>query len=453
MSSTPSLARRLGTRDAVVIGLGSMIGAGVFAAFGPAARAAGSGLLLGLALAAAVAYCNAVASAQLAAQYPTSGGTYVYGRERLGEWWGFCAGWGFVIGKTASCAAMALTFASYAVGGSRLGQRLVALLAVLALTAVNYRGITRTARLARVLVAVSVLALLIVVVAIAVSGRSRTGVLDDLPFGTGGAHGILQSAALLFFAFAGYARIATLGEEVRDPARTIPRAIPVALGLTVALYAAVGVAALFATGPAALADSSTPIATAVQAAGSAWALPAVRIGAAVASLGSLLALIAGLGRTSLAMARNGDLPRWLASVHPRFEVPHHAELAVGAIVATLVLTTDLRGAIGFSSFGVLVYYAVANASAFTQSDEQRRWPRALNVLGGIACLVLVAALPPSAVIAGVLVFVIGLAGRALARWGRASRSSPTRAELRAHAPARPRPHGRAGARCHRGSRR
>src|SRR5207302_9093905 len=152
VNATPALARRLGTRDAVVIGLGSMIGAGVFAAFGPAAQAAGSALLIGLALAGGVAYCNAVASAQLAAQYPTSGGTYVYGRERLGDWWGFVAGWGFVIGKTASCAAMALTFASYAAAGPMWANRLVAVAAVIALTAANYRGISRTAELARVLV-------------------------------------------------------------------------------------------------------------------------------------------------------------------------------------------------------------------------------------------------------------------------------------------------------------
>jgi basic amino acid/polyamine antiporter, APA family len=443
VSTTGSLARRLGTRDAVVIGLGSMIGAGVFAAFGPAAKAAGSGLLIGLALAAFVAYCNAVASAQLAAQYPTSGGTYVYGRERLGDWWGFAAGWGFVVGKTASCAAMALTFASYAVGGSLFVQRLVALLAVVALTAVNYRGITRTARIARVLVTVSILALLIVVVAIWASGNADPGNASDLPFGTGGLYGIFQAAALLFFAFAGYARVATLGEEVRDPSRTIPRAIPIALGLTVAIYAAVGVSALLAAGPAALAASSTPIATAVKAVDASWALPAVRIGATVASLGSLLALIAGLGRTSLAMARNRDLPHWLAAVHPRFEVPHHAELAVGAVVSALVLTTDLRGAIGFSSFGVLVYYAVANASAFTQDAEHRRWPRALNVIGGIACLTLVAALPLSAVIAGVLVFVIGFAGRAITRSRLAGRWSPTRAAPRGRVPGRRRPRGRA----------
>jgi len=411
VSETAALARRLGTGDAVVIGLSSMIGAGVFSAFGPAARAAGTGLLIGLAIAGGVAYCNAVASAQLAAQYPTSGGTYIYGRERLGEWWGFVAGWGFMIGKTASCAAMALTFASYAAAGSLWIDRGVAVAAVVALTAANYHGISRTAEVARGVVAVSILALLVVVVAIVASGHVHSGV-GPTSFG---AYGVLQAAGLLFFAFAGYARIATLGEEVRDPAATIPRAIPIALVIALALYLVVGIAALLGAGPAALAVSVRPLATAVDAAGAAWALPVVRIGAAVASLGALLALIAGVGRTGLAMARHGDLPRWLASVHPRYRVPDHAELAVAFAVVVLVLTTDLRNAIGFSSFGVLLYYAVANASAYTQPSERRRWPRALNVAGLTGCLVLVVTLPWSAIVAGAAVIAVGVAGRALAR--------------------------------------
>src|ERR1700744_367352 len=147
----PELSRRLGTVDAVVIGLGSMMGAGVFAAFGPAARAAGTGLLIGLLIAAAIAYCNATASAQLAAVYPTSGGTYIYGRERLGPWWGFIAGGAFIVGKTASCAAMALTVAAYGIPGPVWAQRIVAVAAVLLLTALNYRGVTKTALLARIL--------------------------------------------------------------------------------------------------------------------------------------------------------------------------------------------------------------------------------------------------------------------------------------------------------------
>jgi len=416
-----SLARRLGTFDAVVIGLGSMIGAGVFAAFAPAAVSAGSLLLVGLAVAAGVAYCNAVASAQLAAQYPTSGGTYVYGRERLGEWWGFLAGWGFVIGKTASCAAMALTFAAYAVPGPRWVERLVAAAAVLTLTAVNLRGITRTAGLTRILVAVSLVVLAIVVGVILGSSDASTGNLTwALP---NGLYGVLQSAGLLFFAFAGYARIATLGEEVRDPQRTIPRAIPLALGITVAVYAVVAASVLLVLGPERLAASVTPLESAVRSVGADWAVPLVDVGAAVASLGALLALIAGIGRTTLAMAREGDLPRWLSSVHPSFRVPDHAELAVATAVTVLVLTTDLRGAIAFSSFGVLTYYAIANASAWTQSPEWRRWPRALNAIGLVGCVTLVATLPFGAVVAGLAMFAVGLAWRVVIR-KRAALSQP-----------------------------
>ena len=415
-AATGGLARRLGTGDAVVIGLGSMIGAGVFSAYGPAAMAAGSGLLVGLVIAAVIAYCNAVASAQLAATYPTSGGTYVYGRERLGSWWGFVAGWGFVVGKTASCAAMALTFALYAVPGPWWAQRLAAVAGVAALAALNYRGVTRTAMATRVLLTASLVALAVVLAGLWGGGAADADRLGGWAgLGAGGPYGILQSAGLLFFAFAGYARIATMGEEVRDPARTIPRTIPAALFLAVAIYLVVGVSALLAAGPDRLAGAAAPLAAAVQTAGAPGATSVVtlvvRIGAAVASLGALLALTAGIGRTGLAMARNRDLPGWLSAVHPRYQVPYRAEVALAVVVGALVLTTDLRGVIGFSSFGVLIYYAVANASAFTQPADQRRWPRALNVLGVAGCLTLVATLPVTSVVAGLIMFAAGVAGR------------------------------------------
>lgn len=411
MSDQPQLARRLGPFDAVVIGLGSMIGAGVFAAFAPAAAAAGAGLLFGLGIAAVVAYCNATASAQLAAQYPTSGGTYVYGRERLGHWWGFFAGWGFVVGKTASCAAMALTFAAYTVPAA--WQRPVAIAAVLALAAVNYRGVTRTARLTRVIVVVVLAALVVVVVAGLLGGQPDPARLTGGSLGELGVYGVLQSAGLLFFAFAGYARIATMGEEVRDPQRTIPRAIVVALGIAVAVYAVIGVTALLALGPDRLAASTAPLADLVGAGSWDWAVPVVGVGGAAAALGALLALIAGVGRTTLAMARQADLPGWLAAIHPRHQVPHRAELALAVVVSLLVLVVDLRGAIGFSSFGVLVYYLIANLSAFTQRGEQRRFPRWLQVLGAAGCLLLMATLPWQAVIAGIAVFALGLGYRAV----------------------------------------
>jgi APA family basic amino acid/polyamine antiporter len=402
------LARRLGPFDATAIGLGSMLGAGVFAVWPSAAASAGTGMLLALVLAGFVAYCNATASADLAARYPQSGGTYFYGRERLGDWWGFAAGWGFVIGKTASCAAMALTFASYVAPGL---ARPIAIAAVLVLTAVNYRGVTRTAALTKILLAV-VLAVLAAFVVLALPSSKPTELRSDW---SGGPLGLLQAAGLLFFAFAGYARIATLGEEVRDPKRTIPRAIPLALGITLVVYAAVAFAVLSVLGPDRLAHTGVPLAEAVRAAGAPWLGPVVRVGAAVAALGSLLALILGVSRTTLAMARDRHLPHVLAAVHPRFKVPHRAELAVGAVVALLAATIDVRGAIGFSSFGVLAYYAVANASALTLAPDEGRPARIVPVVGAAGCLVLAFALPLASVLWGATVIALGAAAYGLRR--------------------------------------
>jgi basic amino acid/polyamine antiporter, APA family len=408
------LARRLGTMDAVVIGLGSMIGAGIFAAFAPAARAAGNGLLVGLAVAAVVAYCNATSSAQLAAVYPESGGAYVYGRRRLGDLWGFVAGWGFVVGKMASCAAMAMTFGNYAAPAL---ARPLAIAAVVALTAVNTLGVQKTAAVTRVLVAAVLVALALVVAAVWLGGFAEPKRL--WPLRGADAYGVVQSAGLLFFAFAGYARVATLGEEVVEPERTIPRAIPIALGITLAVYAAVAVSALAGAGAARVAASPAPLATAVEAGRLASLVPAVRVGAALASLGVLLSLIAGVSRTIFAMASNRDLPRFLSAVHPRHRVPRRAELVAGAIVATAVAVADLRSAIGFSSFAVLAYYAIANAAAWTLPREKRRWRRGLAGLGLLGCVALAFTLPLESVIAGGAVLGTGvLVHLARRRWSR-----------------------------------
>ncbi|VEG46023.1 exopolyphosphatase [Mycolicibacterium flavescens] len=392
----PALPRRLGTFDAVVIGLGSMLGAGIFVAVGPAAAAAGSGLLIGLAVAAVVAYCNATSSAWLAARYPESGGTYVYGRERLGRFWGYTAGWSFIVGKTASCAAMALTVGYYVWPEAARG---VAVGAVAALTALNYAGIRKSALLTRVIVAL-VLAVLGTVV-ITVLGFGEVELARLSPGAEVSVAGVLQAAGLLFFAFAGYARIATLGEEVRDPARTIPRAIPLALAITLAVYALVAAAVVAELGSAATASAAAPLADAVTSAGFPALEPLVRVGAAVAALGSLLALILGVSRTTLAMARDRHLPHTLSRVHPRFGSPHRAEVVVGVVVAALAATVDVRTAIGFSSFTVLVYYAIANASAWTLGR------RTVPAVGLAGCVVLALLLPGPSVLAGACVVLAG----------------------------------------------
>jgi APA family basic amino acid/polyamine antiporter len=229
---------------------------------------------------------------------------------------------------------------------------------------------------------------------------------------------VLQAAGFLFFAFAGYARIATLGEEVRDPERTIPRAIPVALGITLAVYAAVAVTVLAVLGAPGAGAAGAPLVAVARATPWAWLVPVVRAGAAVAALGSLLALLLGVSRTTFAMARDRHLPGVLAAVHPRYGVPHRAGLAIGVVVAVVVLLADVRGTIGFSSVAVLVYYAIANASALTLGRD--RGTRLVPVLGLLGCLTVAVSLPPASTIAGFAVLAAGAlvwVGRRLAHRG------------------------------------
>ena len=385
-----------------------MIGAGVYVAWAPAARAAGEWLWVGLAIAGVVAFCNATSSAQLAAIYPASGGTYVYGRRQLSPFWGLVAGWGFVVGKTASCSAMALTLGTYLWPEQ---QRLAAALAVMAITAVNIGGLQRTVAVTKVLLVVSLVAIGSVMW-VGVTESSQAGVVTSSSTDAS-VLGVLQAAGFLFFAFAGYARIATLGEEVRDPARTVPRAIPLALFGVLALYGLVGAVAIDFGGVDRLGASDSPLRDLVGSVDSPLE-PTVQLGAAIASLGVLLNLIPGVSRTTLAMARNRELPGWFAHIDEKRSLPLRAELTVAAVVVTLVLTIDITSSIAVSGVAVLTYYAVTNAAALTLRREQRRWPRALAVVGLLGCVLLVAALPRSALLGGGLVLVTGVAARQVA---------------------------------------
>ena len=400
-----SLPRSLGTADAVVVGLGAMLGAGVFVAVGPAAAAAGPALLAGLLVAAAIAWCNATSTAALAAAHPVAGGVFAYARARLSDGWGAAAGWAFLIGKTASCAAIAQTFAVYAVPQARttVAQDAVAVAAIAVLWGVDVRGVKRSVRVTAVLVACTLVAL-----AVAVAGLLAAHDVDADRLVTGARWSeVPQAAAVLFFAFAGYARIATLGEEVRDPERVIPRAIPVALGSVVAVYAVIAVVALAAVGAPALAASDAPLA---DAAGD--VAPVVRAGAVIATLGVLLSVLAGIARTAFAMARDGELPRTLAAVSARHGTPYRASTAAALVAAALVLVTDAVSAIGVSACTVLVYYAIANASALRLQPAERRWPRAYAVVGLVGCITLAASLPVEQV-----GLALGLLAAALvARW-------------------------------------
>ena len=410
----PSLRRELGLLDAFAIGLGAVVGAGIFVVTGVAAGIAGPAMLVGLLLASLAAAANALSSAELAATYPQSGGTYEYGYQVLSPWAGYVAGWMFLASKTAAAGTVALGLAGYLdamVPG--LPARPVAVGAVLLFTGINYLGIRKSGLLNRAIIAISVAALLGFVVAGAGSFRAT----NLRPFAPAGWRGTLEAAALLFFAYTGYARIATLGEEVREPRRTIPRAILLTLGGSALLYFAVATVAVGAVGAEVLARTASPLQVAARAFGTPAAVWGIAVGGVTAMLGVLLSQLLGISRMIFAMARRRDLPAALERVHPRFGVPDRAILLIGGIVAVVAATGTLRGIAAAASFTILIYYGIANLAALRMPREAKLYPDAIPVFGIFACATLAASLPVATIITGVGLLGVGVAFRLLLRRG------------------------------------
>ena len=379
-----------------------MIGAGVFFVWAPAAAVAGNGLLIGLSIAAIVALLNALSTTQLAMAYPISGGSYSYARATVGEGIGFSAGVLFLAGKTASVAAIALIAGSYLWPEQ---ARAIAVAALVVFALVNASGIRSTATVSAVILAVVLGGLVFVIVA----GLGQGHALASLQLGlSAGPYGILQSAGLLFFCFAGYARMATLGEEVVDPRRTLPRAIFIALGIVFVIYFAVALTVLALHAPAELAVTASPLA------GGAGDV-VVRVVAALACLGSLVGILAALSRTGLAMARGGDLPGALAFISERTHAPVVAEAAIAVVAIAAVLLLEPARLVGFSSCAVLVYYAIAHLSALRQAPAERWLPRWVSVAGLLGCLLLALTLPWPALVATAAVLVLALGIRLVVR--------------------------------------
>ena len=404
-----SLRRQLTPSDALIVGIGSMVGAGVFAVWAPAAAVAGSWMIISLVIAGIIALCNATSSAQLAAQHPESGGTYVYARERLSPFWGHVAGWGFVVGKTASCAAMALTAGNY-IWPDR--AQIVATGSVVLIAIVNLGGLSRTAAVTRLLLAFAGMALLVVILSSFLRTPAEQATLSaNINVDT---YGVLQAGGLMFFAFAGYARIATFGEEVINPERTIPWAIPRALGAVLALYLIVGFVVLSADSPEQIAQTTAPLDHIVTSSWLSTLSPIVAVGAGIACLGVLLNLIPGVARTILALGRRHELPSWLAFVSPHQSLPLRAEVTVVFVVIAIVNTVSLTSAISLSGVAVLTYYAITNAAALQLGPHERRWPRWIAWVGLAGCALLAISLPWKVVVTGVLVMVVGLLARFIA---------------------------------------
>jgi APA family basic amino acid/polyamine antiporter len=406
--TTQQLRRDLGLLDAIGIGFGAIIGAGIFVVTGVAAGVAGPALLVGLLLAAVAATANALTSAQLAAEYPHAGGTYEYGYRLLGPWAGFVAGWMFLASKIAAAGTVALGLAGYLESlVPALSPRLAAVGAVAAFTVVNYVGARRSSRVNLAIVSVSIGALVLFMCA----GASSVQLSNMRPFAPAGWRGTLEAAALLFFAYTGYARIATLAEEVRDPSRIIPRAIVFTMAGAVLLYLGVATVALGAIGADALAATRAPLRAAAEAFAPAWTAPVVAVGGVTAMLGVILSQLLGLSRMVFAMARRGDLPRVLAHVHPRYAVPGRAVLAVGAAAALVAATGTLRSVAAAASFTILVYYGIANVAALRMPRRARRYSDLVPGLGGVGCLVLALSLTPRTIATGLVVLLAGVAVR------------------------------------------
>jgi len=394
--------------DAVSTGLAAILGAGIFAVISPAAGIAGPALLISLTLAAFVALCNALSSAQLAVVFPRSGGTYEFGRRMLGSWWGFGAGWMFLTANTVGPGVTALAFAGYVHAVWALPVRTVAVLAALSMTALNAAGIRRSVRVTDVVVVISVLSLLAVVL-IGFAGWNPSNIV---PFAPNGIGGVLQATGLIFFAYTGYSRIATLVEEVHDPRRTIPKATVIALGTALALYLAVALTALGVLGASRLSSSMSPLQTTMNAVGSGLGAAIVVIGALLTTFNEGLSDLLGVSRVAFAMGREADLPQTLVRLGAQ-QNPWRSVVFVGAIALLVAAFAPFGVAVAVSSFGTLLYYTVTNMSALRLKKEQRMFPVGLSVAGLIGCIGLAFSLSRSIVVVGLGILLIGLAFRAI----------------------------------------
>jgi len=391
----PQLKRELGVLGATLMGLGSIVGTGVFVSIGIATGIAGPAVILAVAIGAIVATCNGLNSAQLAANHAVSGGSYEYGYKYLTPWLGFTAGWMFLLAKTASAATAALGFAGYFLNITGVNPSWVvptALLAVVIVTLIVLSGIRRSNVANMAIVSITLLALGFFI--LACLPRAAEAGLDNLtPFFTGSPASVLQASALMFVAYTGYGRIATMGEEAREPRKTIPKAMIVCLVLTMLLYMAVAAVGIGAVGADVLGSATgqgkaaplEAVARSVAGSGGAFVLA---IGAMTAMLGVLLNLILGLSRVLLAMGRRRDMPRVLARLNQQGTTPYWSVLVVGVAIALLVLLGNVKTTWSFSAFNVLIYYAITNLAALRLPASERLYPQWLAWLGLASCLFL-----------------------------------------------------------------
>jgi len=381
------LRRELGFWDAVAVGIAAMIGAGIFVVSGIGARVAGSAVILAFIIAGVVALFNALSSAELAAAIPREGGTYEYARRLLSRKVGFMTGWLFVSSKMLESATVALAFGSYGALFLNFDPRIFAAVAVLLLTVINVAGIRTSTDVSKIMAIIKVG----VLVVFAVLGLAAVKPANFEPVAPSGIQGVLAASAIIFFAYTGYARIATLGEEIKEPEKTIPRAILTSLVITAIVYVIVTAVGIGLVGAKHFGESNSPIATAASVLGNPVLDAMIIFGAGVATLSVLLSDLLSSSRTVFAMARNGDFPKVLSRM--RNVNPINSVVATSAIVLALVLTGSLVQVAALTSLTILVYYAVTNVSALKLKPEKRLFPTVVPIAGLVSCIGLSIFLP------------------------------------------------------------
>lgn len=403
-SNEKQLLRSLNLKDAVGIGLGAIIGAGIFVVTGVAAGVSGPAFIIGLLVAGIIATFNALSSAQLASVYPQSGGTYEYGYRLLNPSFGFTAGWMFLISKLAAAGVVAIGFGSYFHQLFPVTSPMTfSVAAVVLLTVANYFGIKKAGLLNLVIVTITILSLIYLIF----SGIPEVKSENFKPFAPFGIAGIAEAAALLFFAFTGYGRIATLAEEVANPKKSIPKAIIITIVTAILLYVAIAVVAIGVIGANAMASSKSPLQVVADVLATPGISSVITIGASTAMLGVLLSQILGISRMMLAMGRRRDLPPVFQKIHHRYRVPHIGILITGIIILLLTLLGSFEFIVRAATFTILLYYSITNISALKQPKSDRLYGKVVPVLGLIGCLAMSVSLPLNVIISGVGLLLVG----------------------------------------------
>ena len=398
------LKREIGLFGATALGIGAIIGSGIFIVTGIVAGIAGPAMILSVLIAGVIAIFSAMSVAELGAYLPEEGGTYAYAQKLISPFAGFTAGWIWIFSNIFVGAAVSLGFAHYFVTlFPVIPVKVIAGAICLIFIIINYLGLKDSVIFNNILVTIKVLILLFFV--IFGLGFFRPG--NFTPFAPEGSMGILSGAALIFFAYTGFARVTIMAEEVKNPEKTIPRSIYLALGISTAIYLLVSMIAIGLAGAPALAHSGSPLADAIGTAGNPGAVLVISIGAMIATASVLLTTIMGISRIVFSMARSQDLPPLFERIHPRFSTPHYAIVITGACMIAALLLADLALVVAVSTFAMLLYYLIANIAAVRLPRERRMYPRWVPITGALSCIGLIAFLSPDSWILGCIGLLIG----------------------------------------------